>query len=346
MTIKGSVVRTLSEIGMAAPWRSAIERTLVSLGHKYPTNRTVLSFCRHFGAQLIDHEGTEFVRVATFESGGKMCCGGGELLAELSIFYYFCGTITGQHEDELRVVQLLKRLLKEGDIFFDLGANFGFYSFFAAPLCGKSGAVHAFEANPSLIPHLRRSIDLNAGIGRIALNPVAVGSNSGIRLPLYGTDRIGCSSLYRHEWLDHKCSVEVPVVTIDEYVRDLQIDRIDVMKIDIEGAELDALRGMEKTFGICAPKAIICELTILPDENDLGRHHPEIRQRASSAADPYELADFLRQKGYQLCEIDCDGRISPSEMLQSTSDFKLKVTNVAFVLPELRRLRPDLFVFP
>lgn len=344
MSIKGRVVQTLSGIGSASPWRSAVERALVSLGHKHPTSRTVLSFCRHFGSKLIEHEGTDFARVATFETGGRMSCGGERTIAELNLFYYFCGTITGQHEDEQRVVRLLRRLVREGDVFFDLGANFGFYSCYVLPLCGKSGEVHAFEANPSLIPHLRRSIELNSGYGNINLNALAVGSDSGVSLPLYGTDRIGCSSLYPHEWLDRDSTVQVPVVTIDEYVREKRIRRIDVMKIDIEGAELDALHGMEETFRACPPRAIICELTMLPQENGTERSHPEVRQRNSSAADPYQLVDFLKQKGYQLCYVADDGRLAARQVLEPTDNFALKVTNVVFVLPELKGLRSDVFL--
>jgi FkbM family methyltransferase len=273
-----------------------------------------------------------------------MCCGGERGIAELNLFYYFCGTITGQHEDEQRVVRLLRRLVREGDVFFDLGANFGFYSCYVLPLCGKSGEVHAFEANPSLIPHLRRSIELNRGYGNINLNALAVGSDSGVSLPLYGTDRIGCSSLYPHEWLDRDSTVQVPVVTIDEYVLEKRIRRIDVMKIDIEGAELDALHGMEETFRTCPPGAIICELTMLPEENGAGRGHLEVRQRNSSAADPYQLADFLKQKGYQLCYVADDGRLTARQALEPADNLALKVTNVAFVLPEIKRLRSDIFV--
>src|SRR6266478_197887 len=344
MSIKGRVVKTLSKIGIAAPWRSAVEKALVSLGHKYPTSRSVLSFCRHFGSKLIEYEGNEFTRVAIFETGGKMSCGGERTLAELSLFYYFCGTITGQHEDELRVVRLLRRLVREGDVFFDLGANFGFYSCYVLPLCGRSGAVHAFEANPCLIPHLRRSIDLNSEYGNINLNALAVASNSGVYLPLYGTDRIGCSSLYPHEWLDRDSTVQVTVVTSDEYTREKRIGHLGVMKIDIEGAELDALHGMEETFRVCPPKAIICELTVLPEENSPRRGHPEVQQRDLSAADPHQLADFLRQKGYQLCYIADDGRLRARHLLEPIDNPTLKITNVAFVLPELQSLRPDVFV--
>ncbi len=341
MSLKGRVVKALSNIGIAAPWRSAVERTLVSMGHRYPTNRTVLSFCRHFGSRLMDYEGNDFARVATFETGGKMSCEGDRKLAALSLFYYFCGTLTQQHEDEQRVVRLVRQLVREGDVFFDLGANFGFYSCYVLPLCGRSGAVHAFEANPCLIPHLRRSIELNKKYGSINLNALAVGSDSGVFLPLYGTDSIGSTSLYPHGWLGRDTTVKVPVVTIDEYVRQKHISRIDVMKIDIEGAELDAFHGMEETFRVCPPKVIICELMVLPEKNSPAWDHPEVQQRDLSAADPYQLTEFLRQKGYQLCNISDDGRLSAGRV--EPNDVALNVTNVAFVRPEIQSLRPEVF---
>src|SRR4029077_13695165 len=100
MSIKGRAVGLLSEIAIATPWRSAFERALVSYGHKFPTSRVIQSFCRHFGSRLIVYEGSEFARVATFESGGKMFCGGEKQVAPLSLMFHFFGTITGQHEDE------------------------------------------------------------------------------------------------------------------------------------------------------------------------------------------------------------------------------------------------------
>jgi len=343
MSIKGRTVSFLSGLALAGPWRSAFETALVFFGHQYPESRIVASFCRHFGSKLMEREGGAFSRLAVFETGGRMSCAGEGSVAEISLYYYFCGTITGQTEDERRVVQLLRRLVREGDVFFDLGANFGFYSCYVVPLCGRSGAVHAFEPNVYLIPHLRRSIELNREYGDIQLNAFAVGRESGRYLPLYGPDRIGCSSLYPHEWLNRDSRILVPVVTIDEYVRQKRIERIDVMKIDIEGAELDAFQGMEETFRVCPPKLIICELIISPEQNGPLPHPPEVLQPASSSADPRQLVDFLKQRGYELWHIADDGRLCPSKGSELTADSSFKVTNVAFVRPELQDLRSEVF---
>jgi FkbM family methyltransferase len=228
-------------------------------------------------------------------------------------------------------------------VFFDLGANFGFYSSYVLPLCGRSGAVHSFEANLCLIPHLRRLGEVNGKYGNIHLNGVAVGKESGRSLPLYGSDRIGCSSLYPHEWLNRDTAIAVPVVTIDEYVRKEGITRIDVVKIDIEGAELDALEGMAETLRVSPPKLIVCELTLMPEYNSPLRRYTEAL-RASSAADPRQVADFLKERGYELWRIADDGRLRRWEALDMTTDTALKLVNVAFVRPELKELRSELFV--
>jgi len=343
MSVKGNVVDLLSGLAAAGPWRSTFEKVLVSFAHNYPTSRTVLSFCRHFGNKLVEREGSSFSRRAVFETGGTMLCGGERGVAQVSLMYYFLGTITGQHEDERGVAQCLRRLVREGDVFFDLGANFGFYSFYVAPLCGRSGSIHAFEANPYLIPHLRRSSELNGQCGRIRVNASAVGKESGKELPLYDPEWFGCSSLYAHKWLNRGSKVLVPLVTVDEYVHANNIDRIDVMKIDIEGAELDAFQGMEQTFHVCPPKVIICELTLLPDENDPLRQSAGVLRRASSAADPKQLTEFLRKKGYELWGIAEDGRLRAWQTEKLTSDEPLKLANAAFVLPTLHTDRPEMF---
>ena len=176
MSVKGNVVDVLSEVAAAGPWRPGVEKALVAMTHKYPDSRTLLSFCRHFGAKLMRREGSSFSRVAVFDTGGMMFCGGDGGLVPLSLPYYFVGTITGQHVDEQGIAQLYKQVVNKGDVFFDLGANFGFYSSYVIPLCGKTGAVHAFEANPTLIPHLRQLSEVNSRFGPIHVNALAVGS--------------------------------------------------------------------------------------------------------------------------------------------------------------------------
>jgi len=329
-TFKGRLMRLAASVAVVGPWRDTIERLACKVGHRYPASRLIVSFCRHLGGRLIQREGERFERVAIFASGGKMRCGGEGRDAPLGALHYFLGTITNQDEDERAVVALLSLAIRHGDVFFDIGANYGFYSFFVGPLCGTSGVVHAFEANPLLIAHLRGSSELNESHSRIVVNAVAVGSESGKVLRLYDPERIGGSSLYPLDWLNAESSVLVPVTTIDEYRRANSIKRIDVMKIDIEGAELDAFRGMEETFQVCPPALIICELILVSVER--------------SDVDPIKIVDFLEAKGYEARYIrDADGRIGGLVRREDLKRLAQNLINVAFVLSDLKGIRPELF---
>jgi FkbM family methyltransferase len=342
MTRAARAVRFAAQVAVAGPWRGVAERTMFTIGHRFPTNTLVLKLCRHFGLVLMEREGSHFERVAVFESGGKMDCNSEGRAAPLCATYYFVGTIAAQGgEDERFITKLLTRALGDGDVFFDIGANVGFYSCFAAPLCGKSGAVHAFEANPYLIPHLRRSAELNKPAANIVINDVAVGKEANQTLQLFDPEWIGSSSLFKQAWLNTSSSVSVPVTTIDEYRRARKIERLDVVKIDIEGGELDAMRGMQQTFEVCAPKLIICELASLVTSSN---EPVESRETKSPNAYPLKVMDFLTSKGYEprhISERDgiLSGRVQRAEIEQMTQH----VINVAFVHPDLKTTKPSLF---
>ena len=334
-------MRLAARLADAGPWRSAVESATCAIAHRFPTNTTVLSFCRHFGTVIIEREGSQFERVAVFDSGGKMSCSGQDNVGLYCTNFYFVGTIMGQHNDERPVVRLLHRAIKDGNIFFDIGANIGFYSFYMGPLCGASGAVHAFEANPTLIPHLRRSVELNKGNSNIIVNEVAVGREAGKTLELYDPDRIGGSSLFKLAWLNTTRTVKVPVTTIDEYTKRNNIKRIDVVKIDIEGAELDAFRGMEESFKVCPPWLIVCELASLVGSDS---HSGDSQAGGSLATHPLRIADFLAKMGYEPRYIsEKDGLLSDVVDSRILAQLSQVLLNVAFVLPKLRETRPDLY---
>ena len=343
-TAKGRFMRMAARLATAGPWRELTERLTCSIGHRFPTNVVVLSFCRHFAAVLMEREGNQFERTAVLTSGGKMICSGEDTVGLLSAIYYFVGTITAQGgDDERPIAHLLWRAIKDGDTFFDIGANVGFYSFLAGPLCGMTGSVHAFEANPLLIPHLHRSAELNRPNANVVINAVAVGKEIDTTLELYDPERIGGSSLYKLSWLKSN-SVTVPVTTIDEYVRRHHIDRIDVIKIDIEGAELDAFHGMQETFDTRPPWLIVCELARLVTPASQATA-PD--KATSSGSYPLQIMDYLQARGYEPRFIShSDGRLAGLVGRHAIEHMSETLLNVAFVRPELKGRRADLFCTP
>lgn len=340
-TLKGRFVALVARVAASGPWRRMAERLTCAVGHRFPGSRSVVSFCRHFGGRMLAREGARFARVVTFDSGGQMLCSGNDPVAANCAMYYFLGTITNQDEDERPLARLLARVIREGDTFLDIGANVGFYSLFAGPLCGPSGAVHAFEANPLLIQHLKRSADFNRPRANIVVNPVAIGSEGHKTLQLYDPERIGGSSLYQLEWLDTGNSVTVPLTTIDDYVRENRMTRVDVVKIDIEGAELDAFRGMQETLRTCPPAIILCELVLLLGRGNIPGSRLASRTRGGYAI---EVMDFLAARGYEARAIrEPDGLIAEVMRPGAMEHLAQNLINVAFVRPDLKRARPELF---
>jgi len=314
------------------------EETTVRLGHLAPKSRIVRSFCLHFGLSLLRrNESVE--RIATLSSGGRMLLH----LHPGTIQYYFLGTMDSCPV-EVPVEQLLRRALRKGDVFFDVGANVGFYTFLAATLCGKAGSVHAFEANPGLKADLVSSVSLNECPERIAINAVAVGQAHGGEIALYfppDSSATGIPSTIRHEWLNMGPQLSVPLISIDGYMSDNKLTRLDVVKLDIEGGELSALKGMIKTITTTAPSLIVCELM-----GSSVSFHGESHQRSASAHDWSDIVEFMRGQGYEPWHIrPWDGKLdhvsTPDEIEEITA--ALNVANVCFARPDLRLTRPELY---
>jgi FkbM family methyltransferase len=141
-------------------------------------------------------------------------------------------------------VALVRRLLQPGDVFFDIGANVGFYSLIGAGAVGATGRVHAFEPMPRNADKLRGAIALNA-LTHIVVNQAAVGDAPGT-LTLHFPDDKDENSGWATVVVDGKKpnQIDVPMITVDEYVEAQKIARVKLIKMDIEGAEPLALAGM------------------------------------------------------------------------------------------------------
>jgi FkbM family methyltransferase len=156
------------------------------------------------------------------------------------------------------VQEALRRLLAPGAVFYDIGANVGFFTILGARLVGPTGRVIAFEPVPACARAVARNIALN-GFGHAEIREQAVGAASGsARLLVVGEASWShLASTGRHA--DVRAEIDVEVVAIDELVAAGAIPPPDVLKIDTEGAELQAIDGMRATVGRHRP-AIVCEL--------------------------------------------------------------------------------------
>jgi FkbM family methyltransferase len=158
----------------------------------------------------------------------------------------------GWYEDEKLETEVFAKQLKKGMTVFDLGANIGFYSMLARSAVGSNGRVVCFEPFPQNADLLRKSIDVNS-FSNIELVEAAVsnkGSYAFLHLsPDYNSEHslLDLEFNYAKKQKQPK-QIEVKTVTLDDYCQEKQDFHVDLIKMDIEGYEIKALKGMSRVI--------------------------------------------------------------------------------------------------
>lgn len=157
------------------------------------------------------------------------------------------------------LVALACDLVKPGDIVWDVGANLGLFSFVAARLAGPGGSIVAFEPDAWLVETLQRSQRLQpATSASVVVRHAAVASASGSRQ--FNIARRARASNHLAEYGSSQAggireTVTVQAVTLDSCLESSPAPS--VLKIDIEGAEVEALRGASRVLSQC--RVVVCE---------------------------------------------------------------------------------------
>jgi len=183
---------------------------------------------------------------------------------------------------EVEFFALADRLLERGGTFLDVGANYGLLSFGLAGRHGDRVGFHLFEPNPKLLGAIERTAKLYPSM-RLTLNPVAIGEEDGAVRFFFDACQSGASHISEGEG-----DTEVRCLRIDTYLHERGIERVDMLKLDVEGYELHALRGAAEALKAKAIRAVYFEYF----EKWLLRVGP-----------PRELIEFLDQCGYETCFI-------------------------------------------
>lgn len=179
-------------------------------------------------------------------------------------------------------------LIKPGDSVLDVGANAGFFSLLCARLAGAGGRVIAFEPIPSVRANLMANIEIN-DFRHVQVIPKAV-SDAAATLTIYeGPDgHKGISSLRPLESASNKLTIEA--IALDDIAAAL--GKVDCIKIDVEGAEMLALLGMEKLVARDRPHFII-EFT-----------DAYLKSFGHTVS---QMAEWLLARGYRLYRIEDEG---------------------------------------
>lgn len=148
---------------------------------------------------------------------------------------------------EPAVQRAMEAHLKPGDVFYDIGANVGFLSLLGAKLVGPKGHVYCFEPLPSILPLLARNLDQN-GFSNYDIIEAAVSDRSGTAS--LATDRGELRAMLTPNMAS---TIDVSLVTLDK----LDLPAAALIKIDVEGAETQVLRGMTRVMREHRPALII-----------------------------------------------------------------------------------------
>ncbi len=135
---------------------------------------------------------------------------------------------------------LVRRLLRPGQVFVDVGAHIGYYSVIAADVVGPGGQVHAFEPCPENFAILRQNVAPFGDIVRAC--PAAVSDVSGHSTLFLSDANTGDHRLYV---TPGRALVDVPTVALDD-IEALRKTRVDFIKIDVQGFEYRVLQGARR----------------------------------------------------------------------------------------------------
>jgi FkbM family methyltransferase len=199
-----------------------------------------------------------------------------------SAAHYLLGTWQSSLQGALRT------LVTPGTIFYDVGANVGFFSVIGARLAGPTGKVFCFEPLPDNFRQIRHNALLN-GFSNIQIIETALGSVDA-RLPFWTSAEPTWGKLASTGSVPNKHTgeINVPVRRLDGIVTDGDLAAPQVIKIDVEGAEMEVLSGAIETLQTYRPRLLI----ELHDTNHaVGKFLSEMDYRAIALGDCMAITD-------------------------------------------------------
>jgi FkbM family methyltransferase len=192
-------------------------------------------------------------------------------------------------------VDFVRGFLRPGMTFVDVGANIGQFALVASQCVGPGGQVHAFEPHPTVYRVLRRNLR-RAGCANATASRMALSDTAGrATLFLHPIAHVGGTSLRPTRWAALLPSASIVTATLDAYARDARLARLDLVKIDVEGAELFVLEGGRATLDAHPDVVLVVEF---------------LRRAAEGFGYAVEdLEAWLRARGFELYAITVEGLV-------------------------------------
>jgi FkbM family methyltransferase len=158
----------------------------------------------------------------------------------------------GTYETELQ--DAVREFIQPGWVVYDVGANIGYISLMLARAVGTEGQVFAFEALPANLERLRVNVALNELDARVQIIPGAVGASSApVRFLVGPSGGMGKAEGSAGRQADYAQSIQVPGISLDDFVYQQGNPPPKMIKMDIEGGEILALPGMQRLLAEVHP---------------------------------------------------------------------------------------------
>lgn len=253
---------------------------------------------------------------------------------------FFVNLTTGMQESvffvgefERVLTEIAIKLIGKDDICIDVGANFGWYTSLMALHTGSSGAVHAFEPMPQSFDELKRNHDLMGSPANVVLNNAALGDHAGsVQIHLFEGLATGHASLAAKKDVG-SAAFDCRMITLDSYLEENGVEQIDFIKVDVEGAELQLLKGATRIFDQTVPPIILMEMAVAQTGN-FGYHPNDLIEFIGSHAD-YEFfvvdeyqgfVELIKSfpPGHIGANVFCIPRNTPPEKRAAISEYLVK----------------------
>jgi FkbM family methyltransferase len=229
------------------------------------------------------------------------------------LFWYGC------YEKELG--DLLKKMLRPNDVFIDIGANIGYFSLLSATV-SPSVKVISFEPVKDLFQKMNENLSINGSKNIVAINAAIGEMNEQRELYLSTPDNLGMSSFHQPENYSGR-KEKVEVIAFDDWFKTSGLTKIDLIKLDVEGSELAALKGMNAVLEKQKPALIV-----------------EINPQTLSlfGVKPLNIYNYLNQFSFDGFLISENGR------LEHLNSYEVNQTiNVLFIHNDKKNEYPELF---
>lgn len=185
----------------------------------------------------------------------------------------------------------LYSLVREGDVVVDVGVNIGETLLNLAARISNDGKIFGFEPNPVVLERCKKNVSLNPSLKNISLQSVALGREAGeFFLKIHDERNKGMNSLSASGEGE-----KIKTISFDSFVEKQKLNQINLMKIDVEGFEMNILLGAEKTIRRFHPV-----LFIEVDDEMLKRQHASAK----------ELIGWLVQYGYKILNAETDAAVT------------------------------------